>query len=61
MLSDLEKGTILRKLRRHGGQIHDYKRTYKLNLTQECITWQDVGTKNTKGKKWNCIFQASNE
>ena len=54
-LKDLEKGTVLRKLRRHGNQIHDYKRTFKLDLTQECITWHEVGSKSKKGKYDNMI------
>ena len=54
-LKDLEKGTVLRKLRRHGNQIHDYKRTFKLDLTQECITWHEVGSKSKKGNYDNAV------
>lgn len=50
-LKELEKGTVLRKLRRHGNQIHDYKRNFKLDLTQECITWHEVGSKSKKGNQ----------
>lgn len=49
MLKQLEKGTVLRKVRRHGGQIYDYKRTFKLDVNQECITWNEIGSKSKKG------------
>ena len=56
ILSDLERGNSLRKLRRQGGQIHDYKRTFKLDRTQDCITREGGSASRTIPHSSNKIF-----